>query len=151
MLSLILLPPIPIIQQLSVHILTSSTFTDVIFYDITDDLSFSFLFSLSLSSTELFQYYKRVLHLSLYMIILVLLYMFIFWIYLPHMAENMWLFSFWAWLTSLNMMSFNCIHLPSSHMSLFLAKAEVQMANKFNFPGYKRVVNQSNKISSHPS
>jgi hypothetical protein len=30
------------------------------------------------------------------------------WIYLPHMRENMWPLSFWAWLTSLSMMSSNC-------------------------------------------
>jgi hypothetical protein len=31
--------------------------------------------------------------------------MFIFWIYLPHMREDMWTLSIWTWLTSLNMMS----------------------------------------------
>jgi hypothetical protein len=37
---------------------------------------------------------------------------FIFWIYRPHMRENMWPLSFWTWLTSLNMMpsnSYDCI------------------------------------------
>jgi hypothetical protein len=29
-------------------------------------------------------------------------YMFIFWVYLLHMRENMWPLSFWTWLTSLN-------------------------------------------------
>jgi hypothetical protein len=42
------------------------------------------------------------------------------WIYLPRMRENMRLWCFWSWLTSLNKMSSNCIHLPSNHMSLFL-------------------------------
>jgi hypothetical protein len=42
------------------------------------------------------------------------------WIHLPHMRENMQLLCFWSRLTSLNMMSSNCIHLPSNHMSLFL-------------------------------
>jgi hypothetical protein len=42
------------------------------------------------------------------------------WIFLPCMRENMQLFCFWAWLTSLNMMSSNCIHLLSNNMSLFL-------------------------------
>jgi hypothetical protein len=42
--------PAPIFQQLSVHILTSSTITDLMFYDITDALLFSFPFPLSLSS-----------------------------------------------------------------------------------------------------
>jgi hypothetical protein len=38
------------------------------------------------------------------------------WIYLL----PMWLLCFWFWVASLNMMSSNCIRLPSSHMSLFL-------------------------------
>jgi hypothetical protein len=42
------------------------------------------------------------------------------WIYLPHMRENMRILCFWSWLTSLNMMSSHCIHLPSNSMSLFL-------------------------------
>jgi hypothetical protein len=42
------------------------------------------------------------------------------WIYRPHMRENIWPLSFWAWFTSLNMMSSNCIHLLSNHISLFL-------------------------------
>jgi hypothetical protein len=50
--------PTPLFQQLSVHTLISSTFTDVMFYDITDALSFSFPFPLSLSSMEQFYYYK---------------------------------------------------------------------------------------------
>jgi hypothetical protein len=32
------------------------------------------------------------------------------------MRENIQPLSFWAWLTSLNTMSSNCIHLPSNHM-----------------------------------
>jgi hypothetical protein len=51
----------------------------------------------------------------------VFVYMFIFWIYLPHKRENMWLLSFWTWLTSLNMISSSCTHLPSNHeVSFFL-------------------------------
>jgi hypothetical protein len=42
------------------------------------------------------------------------------WICLPCMRENMQLLCFWSWLTSLNMMSPNCIHLPSNLMSLLL-------------------------------
>jgi hypothetical protein len=42
------------------------------------------------------------------------------WICLSGMRENMQLLCFWSWLASLNMMSSNCIHLPSNHMSLFL-------------------------------
>jgi hypothetical protein len=34
--------------------------------------------------------------------------------------ENMWSLSFWAWLTSLNITSSNCIHFPSNHLSLCL-------------------------------
>jgi hypothetical protein len=36
------------------------------------------------------------------------------------MRENTWLLCFWSWLTSLNMISSDCTHLPSNHMSLFL-------------------------------
>jgi hypothetical protein len=54
------LPP-PIFLQFSIYILISSTFTDLMFYSITDALSFSFPFLLSPSSIEQFRYYKRVL------------------------------------------------------------------------------------------
>jgi hypothetical protein len=37
-------PTPPIFEQLSIHILISSTFTDLMFYNITDALSFSFPF-----------------------------------------------------------------------------------------------------------
>jgi hypothetical protein len=47
---------------------------------------------------------------SLHSIVLVFVYMFIFCIYFSHMRENMQLLSFWTWLTSLNMMSSNCIY-----------------------------------------
>jgi hypothetical protein len=46
--------------------------------DITDALPFFFPFSLSLSSIEQFHCYKHVLHLSLFTIILIFVYMFIF-------------------------------------------------------------------------
>jgi hypothetical protein len=36
------------------------------------------------------------------------------------MRENMCLLCFWSWLTSLSIMSSNCLHLPSNPMSLFL-------------------------------
>jgi hypothetical protein len=55
-LSLTLYLPLPIIQQLSIHILVSSTFTDIMFYDIVDALSFSFPFPLSLKSIVPFLY-----------------------------------------------------------------------------------------------
>jgi hypothetical protein len=114
LLSLTALP----VQQLSAHILTSSTFTDHMFYNITDALSFSFLFPLSPTSIEQFHCYKDVLHLSLYMIMFVFVYMFIFWICLPHIEKKHSLCL--SVPGSLNMMSSNCIHLPSNHMSLFL-------------------------------
>jgi hypothetical protein len=41
-------------------------------------------------------------------------------VFCPHMREHMRPLCFWAWLTSLNKMSSNFIHLPSSYMSLFL-------------------------------
>jgi hypothetical protein len=68
------LPP-PIFQQLSIHVIVSSTFTS---YVVLLMLHHSFPFSLSPSSVESFHCYKHVLHLSLYMIMLVSVYMFIF-------------------------------------------------------------------------
>jgi hypothetical protein len=89
--------------------------------DITDALSSSFPFPFSPSFIEQFHCYKHVLHMSLYLIMLAFVYMFIFCICVPCMRGNMQLLSFWAWLTSLNMMSSsNCIHLPSNHRSFFL-------------------------------
>jgi hypothetical protein len=112
------LPPSPLFQLLSVHTFISSTFTDVMFYDVTDDLSFSFPFPLSLSSMEQFYYDKHILHLSLYM--------FFFWIYLPRMRENMWPLCFWSWLTSLNIMPSNCIHFQTTcHYPFWLSKTSV--------------------------
>jgi hypothetical protein len=46
--------------------------------------------------------------------------MFIFWICITNMREYLGPLSFWTWLTSLNMMSSDCIYLTSNHMSLFL-------------------------------
>jgi hypothetical protein len=93
-------------------------------YDIIDALSFFFPFSPSPSSIEYFHSYWHVLHLGLYMIMFVFVYIFIIWTYLPHIRENMQLLSFWVWLTSLNMMSSNYIHLLSNqcHYSLWLSK-----------------------------
>jgi hypothetical protein len=63
------LPP-SIFQQRSIHMLTSSTF---ISYgeDITDVLSLSFSFPSFPEFCRVFHCYKRVLYLSLYMIVLV--------------------------------------------------------------------------------
>jgi hypothetical protein len=59
---------------------------------------------------------------------------FIFWIYFPHMRENMQPLSFWAWLPSLNMMSSNCIHLPSNYMlSLWLSKISLCIYTTFSW------------------
>jgi hypothetical protein len=42
------------------------------------------------------------------------------WIYLPCTKENIWLLCFWSWLTSLNMMSSNCIYPQTiGHYSLW--------------------------------
>jgi hypothetical protein len=62
------LPPHPLSQQLSVPILVSSTFTDVMSYEITDALSFSFP---SPSSTEQLHGYTHVLRMSLCVAMLV--------------------------------------------------------------------------------
>jgi hypothetical protein len=46
--------------------------------------------------------------------IYIYIYMF-FWLYLPHMKGNMLPLSFWAWLTSFNILSSKFIHLPLNH------------------------------------
>jgi hypothetical protein len=97
------LPP-RIIQQLSILNIIFSTF--------------------SFPSFPKFHKGVPLLHTCLYMVMFVFVYMLIFWIYLPHMRENMWPLSFWTWLTSLNMMSSNCIHLHSDHMVSFFLMAE---------------------------
>jgi hypothetical protein len=102
------LPPL-LFQQLSIHIVITSTFTDVMFYNTVHALSF-LPFLPSSSAIEQFHNYKHILSMSLYEIIFVFMYMFIFWIYLPHMRENMQPLSFWIWITSL-IQSSNCIHL----------------------------------------
>jgi hypothetical protein len=58
------------------------------------------------------------------MTMFVFVYKLIFWIYFPHMREHIHPWSFWAWLTSLNMMSSDCIHLPSNYMVSFFLMAE---------------------------
>jgi hypothetical protein len=119
-------PSLPslIIQQLSIHTIILSTFTDVMYYNIVAYLSFSFSFPPPWSFIEKFHYFKHVLHVSLYIIMFGFLYMFIFWIYLPHMRENICPLSFSTWFTLLNTMSSNCIHLPSNHVVSFFFMAE---------------------------
>jgi hypothetical protein len=119
LLSLSLLPLTPIFQQFLIHILISSTFTYVMFYDIVDALSFSFSFPPSPSSIEQFHYYKHVLHMSLYMIMFAFVHMFIIWIYLPRMRESMWLLYFWSWILTWR----PAIYFQTTcHYSLWLSK-----------------------------
>jgi hypothetical protein len=105
---------------LSIPIFISSTFTDVVFYHSVDALLFSFPSLLPWVPHSSSTITNMFLHMSLCMIMFVFVCMCVFWIYLPHRRENTWLLCFWAWLASLNMMSSNCIHLPSNHLvSLF--------------------------------
>jgi hypothetical protein len=83
--------------------------------DLTDTLSFFFFPSfpkfhrvvplLQTSSTSEFVYNHACFCIAVYL-----------WIYLPCMRENMQLLCFLSWLTSVNMMYSNCIHLPSDHI-----------------------------------
>jgi hypothetical protein len=104
--------------------------------DITDALSFSFPFPLSPSSIELLQTCSTSELVYDHACFCVYVYL---WIYLPHMRENMQLLCFWSWLTSLNMMPSNCIHLPSNHMSSFLHLLSPKIHSSF-LPGH--MVNQ---------
>jgi hypothetical protein len=61
------------------------------------------------SSIEWSHYYKHVLCINFYMIVHGFVYMFIFWIYLPHMREHMWPVSFWA-----------CVAMPCFHFPPFV-------------------------------
>jgi hypothetical protein len=104
-------------QQLSIPLLIYSTFTDVMFMILLILYHSLFFFLLPLVHWVV-PLLQHVLQMSLYMIMFVFVYVF-FWIYLPHRRENMYPLSFWACLTSLNMMSSNYIHLPSNHMLWF--------------------------------
>jgi hypothetical protein len=111
--------PSPVFQLLSIHIFTSSTFTPYdMWYYWCSIILFSFLsFSefhrvvplKQMCSTTEFVYDHAYFCVYIYS-----------WIYLPCMKENMHLLCFWSWITSLNMMFSNSIHLPSNPMSLFL-------------------------------
>jgi hypothetical protein len=85
-------------------------------HSIVDCLSFPFPFPPPLSSVEQFHYYKHVLYTSVYMIMFIFVCMFIFWIYLLHVRENMWPLSFWNWFTLLNIMSSSSIHLHANNI-----------------------------------
>jgi hypothetical protein len=108
-------PPPPIFQQLSVHILLSSTFTSYIMcYYWCSIILFSFpsfpefhrvVALLQTCSTYEFVYDHAWFCVYVYL-----------WIYLPLMRENV-VFVFLTCLTSLSMMSLNWIHLPSNHMT----------------------------------
>jgi hypothetical protein len=134
-LSLIPLPPTPYFQQLSIHIVISSTSTDVIFHDITVALSFSFPFSLSSNSIK-FYCYKHVLYISLYMIMLVLCICLFFGSIFHIWEKKMWLLSFWTWLTSLNMSPPNAsIYLQvTCHYSLWLSATPLCIISQFLDP-----------------
>jgi hypothetical protein len=80
------------------------------------------------SAIEQFLYYKHVLHLGLHMIKLV----FVYKIYLQPIRENMQTLCFWAWFTLLSMISSNCIHLPSKHMSFFLLAEYYSLVYKYH-------------------
>jgi hypothetical protein len=74
---LLLSSPTAIIQQLSKHIILSSTCTDVKYFNIAGALSlFSFPFFPEFHRVG--PLYRHVLHLSLYMVMLVFVHMFIF-------------------------------------------------------------------------
>jgi hypothetical protein len=101
----------PIFQQFSIYILIFSTFTDVVLgYGWYSIVLFSFP---SFSELQSGSYITNMFYIWVCIkSCLFFVYIFIFWIYLPCMRENVWPLSFWAWLTSLNMMSSNCIHSP---------------------------------------
>jgi hypothetical protein len=111
--------PVPVFQQLSIYILISSTFTSYgMRYYWCSIIPFSILsfpefhrvvLRLQTCFTTAFVYDHACFCVYVYL-----------WICPPRMRENMHLSCFWSWLTSLNMMSSSCIHLPSNPMSLFL-------------------------------
>jgi hypothetical protein len=49
---------------------------------------------------------------------------YLYWVYIPHMRENMRPLAFWTWLTSLKMMLSGSIHLPADNKisSFFMAE-----------------------------
>jgi hypothetical protein len=117
LLSLNPLPPIP-------HFLTAFNTHPYILYlhilcDIIDAISFFFTFALSQSFIEYFHYYKHVLHLSLYNIILAFVLCLLFGTLFYIWQKTC---SFWVSKLALlhNKMSSNYIHLPSNRMPLFL-------------------------------
>jgi hypothetical protein len=110
------LPP-SIIQQLSVNIVISSICTSVKYFNI---VGYHFLL---LSLLPLAQQFNSTITNVFYTIMFDFVYTFIFCICLLHVREK-WLLFFWAWLTSLNMISSNSIYLPSNQMVSFFSIAE---------------------------
>jgi hypothetical protein len=98
--------PLPHFSKFSIHILISSTFTDVMFCDIGDALLFFFpefhrvVILLQTCSAYKFIYDHACFCVHVYLLDL--------------SSQNMRPLSFWAWLTSPNMMSSNCMHLQST-------------------------------------
>jgi hypothetical protein len=73
----------------------------------------------------------------------VFVYTLIFWIYLPQMRQNMKPFSFWARFTSLNIISSNCIHLPSNDTPLLTMAEQNSIVHIYhNFLIHSSVVGQ---------
>jgi hypothetical protein len=58
------------------------------------------------------------------MIMFLFVYTFIFWIYLPHVRENMWSSFFWTWLTLLGVIIPSSIHLSANDVISFFFVAE---------------------------
>jgi hypothetical protein len=122
LLSFIPSPPPSIIQQLSTHIIISSTCTDGRHFHIVDYHSL-FLPSfpechrvvpwLQTCSACKIVYYDVCFYVCVYLLDL-----------LSTVRENVQPLSFWTWLTSPNMMSSDCIHLSSKHMVSFFLMTE---------------------------
>jgi hypothetical protein len=105
--------------------------------DIIDALLFSFNFSFPMfkSSSSIISmfYIWRMIWSSFLKVYIFCVYLYL-WI-CSHMRENMWLLCFWAWLTSLSMMSSNCIPLPSTtcHYSLCLINSPLCIYTTFSW------------------
>jgi hypothetical protein len=76
---------------ISVHLVVLYSCTDVIHFSISHCLSFP-SFPPHSNSTGTVQCWKHVMyiHYNVYMIMLVFVYKFIFYIYVPHLRENLW-------------------------------------------------------------
>jgi hypothetical protein len=112
-------------QQLSMYFHIPPSYTDAMYLSIAYFLSFSLSLLpppvLSNSSTSSCMFY-----LSLYICTYdhVFMYIFIFYVYLPHMRENIWPLSLWNWLTFLIMMVSSYIHSPADGILSFFSMVE---------------------------